>query len=289
MDLLQSLVDSSIEARLLVGGLLILSIGGVHTIWQQHRHAHEHGHRGDPQLGLKLVLFFSLLIAVGIVAGACERVLGYLLAGAKAAKGQPGWWPIKQGIAEFAAGSVGIAAILFLFLPRSNHREFPQLERYTYGAVALIATSSSIIELRHVLTGFFGALPGWPAKAHALASLLVTAALGYWALLRFGRMSGWQMPRRASTELINYASNPAGNHMSGHMRNDAYAQPQRQPAPMAPPTQSPTQPAPYYPPDAAQPHGAAAINPSAPYGPSHAPEQPSPAAAPLPMPSRERY
>jgi hypothetical protein len=83
---------------------------------------------------------------------------------------------------------------MLMFLPRTNKHEYPQVERFAVGIVAALTGMSTIMGLNTLLSALLGAAPGWPPKAHALANLLVMGGVAFFALNRFGSLSGWTAP-----------------------------------------------------------------------------------------------
>ncbi|WP_428264513.1 hypothetical protein [Haliangium sp.] len=191
MNQIAAIGAPSAGTMLIFSSFGLLSLGYFYLFWDRRRD--DSLNREDGQVGLKLVLYTLLLISLGLAAGAIESILGYLLSGAKNAQGAKGSGPIKWGIASLVAGGAGVAAVFFVFLPRTNAKEYPQAERFAWGIASLVAGVSTVLGLNATLQGFFGRLPGWPLKAHALASLLVAGGLAFWAIMRFGAMSGWQV------------------------------------------------------------------------------------------------
>lgn len=195
MDPIRSLgTGGALAPMLLVAALGVLVLGYFYLFWDRRKD--DSPNKDDGQIGLKLVLYVIAIAGVGIAAGALSQILGWAVAGGKNAFGMNDSGMIKSGIASLLAGGVGVGAVIFLFLPRTNARAFPQSERFALGAVAALAGLGALIQLDMTLAALFGAVPGWPAKAHALAGLLVSGGLGVVALMRFGAVSGWTMPVR---------------------------------------------------------------------------------------------
>ena len=182
---------------LIAGSVAVLTLGYFYLFWDRRKD--DSPNKDDGQVGIKLALFTMLLVGLGIAAGGVETILGYVLAGAKNVTGQRNAGPIKAGIASLVAGGAGMAAVIFLFLPRTNAKDYPQAERFAVGAVAVLAGIATVLGLEAMLKGFFGALPGWPPKAYALANLLVAGGVAFLAINRLGALSGWQAPSKAAT------------------------------------------------------------------------------------------
>ena len=182
-------------SMLIAASFAVLLLGYFYIFWDRRKDTSPN--QGDGQVGIKLVLYTLLLVSLGLAVGAIESILGYILAAGKNHDGLKGAGPLKMGIASLVAGGVGVAAIMFACLPLTNVREYPQVERFAVGAVALIAGLATVLGLQETLQNFFGRVDIWAAKAHALASFLVSAGLAALAIMRFGSLSGWQSPMRA--------------------------------------------------------------------------------------------
>lgn len=212
----------SVGSLLIPGSLLVLTLGYFYIFWDRRRE--DSPNRNDGQVGLKLVLYMLLMLGLGVAAGGVETIVGCIAALFKNAMGQKSWGPIKEGISSLVAGGAGVAAVWFLFLPRTNAKEYPQAERFVTGAVAALAGIATVLGLEHLLQGFFGALSGWPAKAYALARLLVSGGVAILAINRFGALSGWQMPVKPVAASPQY---PQGYHQGGYQQAQGYQQPQQ--------------------------------------------------------------
>ncbi|HWN70434.1 MAG TPA: hypothetical protein VNM90_22495 [Haliangium sp.] len=182
-------------SMLIAGSFAVLLLGYFYIFWDRRKDGSLNA--GDGQVGIKLVLYTLLLVSLGLAVGAIESILGYILAAGKDQLGQKGAGPLKMGIASLVAGGVGVAAIMFACLPLTNVREYPQVERFAVGAVALVAGLATVLGLQETLQNFFGRVDSWAPRAHSLASFLVSAGLAALAMMRFGSLSGWQSPARA--------------------------------------------------------------------------------------------
>lgn len=225
MDNLAELRSPS--SMLIAGSFAVLLLGYFYLFWDRRKDNSPNA--DDGQVGLKLVLYTLLLMSLGLAAGAIADILGYILALGKNEQGVKGSMPLKLGIASLVTGGVGVAVIFFLWLPRTNHRQYPQVERFAVGTVALAAGLATLFGLEAALQGFFGKLPGWAPKAHALASLLVSAGLAVLAFLRFGSLSGWEASAKAAAQPAQPGYQPAqGGYQQpqGGYQPGGYQQPQ---------------------------------------------------------------
>jgi hypothetical protein len=174
--------------------LALIVLGYFFIVWDKRKD--ESANKDDGQVGLKLVLYAIGLFSLGIAAGAVTGILGWAIAGAKSAAGASGSAPLKVGIGGLVAGGGGLAAVMLMFLPRTNTHQYPQIERYALGAVAVLTGMGTLMGLNKFLSFLLGAAPGWPPKAHALANLVVMGGVAFLALNRFGSLSGWTAPAK---------------------------------------------------------------------------------------------
>jgi hypothetical protein len=188
----------------------LVLFGYFYIFWD--RRNQESANKGDGQIGLKLVLYALALFGLGMAAGAVADILGWAMAGAKSAVGMKTSAPIKSGMAGLVAGGGGLAAIMFLFLPRTNTKEYPQVERFALGIVALVAGLGALAGLNAFLQGLFNVHPAmgtsWAPKAYAVAGLMVHGALAFVALMRFGTMSGWTAPVKPVVPMLQQPGFP---------------------------------------------------------------------------------
>jgi len=146
--------------------------------------------KDDGQVGLKVVMYALLILAIGIAAGGLSAILDFLLAGAKNTP------QIKGGIAHLLAGGVLFAGIFFAVMPRTNAKEYNKTERAASAFLALAFGIHTFIALDGLLAGLFGGAPWKLVSAGHFANLLVYGPLAFLALARIGGMSGWTAPVR---------------------------------------------------------------------------------------------
>jgi hypothetical protein len=161
------------------------------AVWDQRKADSET--KDDGQIGIKVAIMLLVLIGIGIAAAGAQLLLHYLLSGAKAG-GTP---QIKSAIAFLLVGGLVVAIFLFLFLPRTNSKDYPKVTRLVAGLLAII---SGIVGAGG-LTGFIvllingGGMP-WELKSMPLSLALVFGGLGIGALVKLGGLSGWTAPVR---------------------------------------------------------------------------------------------
>jgi len=159
----------------------------------------------DNQVGLKLGLFFLALVGLSMATSGLSSFLHYLLSGTKV-----GTWALKSGIAGVLAGVVVVGGVWFVFLPRTNHAEFPRATRYAFGYVAVIAGMTAALSLNGLLDGMFNSA-SWSANSGNLANLVVFGGLAFVTLTRFGAICGWAAPPPRQQSF----SGPAGGFQAG--------------------------------------------------------------------------
>lgn len=149
--------------------------------------------KDDTQVGIKLVLFGLMLAGVQIAAGGVDTLLSYLLGGAKGDSG-----PMKVALASILVGVATVAILAKVLLPRTNSATYKQPERFFTGFVALQFGVMALMGLHGVLTALFTS-KAWADTSGHLASTIVSGAIAFLALGRFGSLSGWTAaPPRAA-------------------------------------------------------------------------------------------
>ena len=145
-------------------------------------------HKDDTQVGIKLVLFGFLLAGLQIAVGGADQLLSYVFGGFKG-----GSLPVRAAMPSILVGGVVIAVVAKLLLPRTNAETFRQAERYMLGVVALQYGVIAILGLSGIVTGVFMEAK-WAYLSGSVATTLVSGAVGFLALSRFGAASGWVQP-----------------------------------------------------------------------------------------------
>ena len=145
-------------------------------------------HKDDTQVGIKLVLFGFLLAGLQIAVGGADQLLSYVFGGFKG-----GSLPVRAAMPSILVGGVVIAVVAKLLLPRTNAETFRQAERYMLGVVALQYGVIAILGISGIVTGVFMEAK-WAYLSGSVATTLVSGAVGFLALSRFGAASGWVQP-----------------------------------------------------------------------------------------------
>lgn len=167
--------------------------------------------KDDKQVGLKLVLFALVLTGVNLAAGGVISFLAYILGGAKGGSG-----PIRTAIPSVVVGAGVVIAIYKAMLPRTNATTHRQPERYMLGVIGLQYGVVAIIGVHGLLSGLF-LEASWAVISAGVASTVVSGAVAWLAISRFGALSGWTMPARPAApppmQFPPQAGNPPGGGM----------------------------------------------------------------------------
>ena len=195
--------------------IAFVALGYFFIFWERRRD--DSPMRDDEHAHLKLTLYALMIVALGVAASGLSQILGSLLSGAKG-----GAITIKMGIAHLVAGGGGLVALFFLFIPRTNSKDFPKAEQYAAGLLALVAGIQAIQSFDSLLAGLFSGAP-WASNSGALSSFLVMGAITGISLFRFGALSGWTVPVQAMP------MNPAAYQQQAYAQQQAQQmQPQQQ-------------------------------------------------------------
>lgn len=160
--------------------------------------------KDDKQVGSKLVLWFLILIGVGLALVGVEQILEFILGGFKG-----GFAMIKSPLVMLVTGAAVAAAFALVFLPRTNNGTHSQVERYAVGTLALLGGLATIAGLYGLIDALiFG--KGWKAMSTALSVLAVGGATSFFAFFRHGQLSGWTQPVRPAAPMP-----PAGGGYPG--------------------------------------------------------------------------
>lgn len=146
--------------------------------------------KDDTQVGIKLVIFGLMAVALLSAASATQHLLAFVLGGFKG-----GWKAMRGPVASvIAMGGPAVALYLF-FLPRTNYQERPAAERMATGLVAAFAGAGLLVGLDHFLRFLFAGA-AWVDISAGLASVGVWGGLAVLSVIRLGTMSGWRaLPR----------------------------------------------------------------------------------------------
>lgn len=144
--------------------------------------------KDDTQVGIKLVLWGLTIAGVGLASGGLTGFLAHALGGFKGGSG-----PIKIAMPSIIVGAVTALVMLKVLLPKTNNATARQPERYALGYLAIMYGALALGSLNQVLTGLF-ASAAWAYTSQAVAGLLVSGAIGFFALLLLGARSGWTGP-----------------------------------------------------------------------------------------------
>jgi hypothetical protein len=93
------------------------------------------------------------------------------------------------------SGVIPIFAVALVFLPRTNYRQYTRAARLAYGYLAALGVLAALHSLKGLITQVIMAST-WVGMSGDLASLIVSAGIGFFALFRLGALSGWSAPIR---------------------------------------------------------------------------------------------
>lgn len=161
------------------------------AVWDQRKA--DSDSKEDGQVGIKLAILTMILLGITVAAGGAGTLLHYLLSGAKTGTGA-----IKASIGSLLTGGIVIAVFAFVFLPRTNARDYPKATRLTCGFLAFFAGTAAVLALNSFINALIMGKGGgpWVVKSAHLASVVVNAGLGIGALVKLGGLSGWTAPVR---------------------------------------------------------------------------------------------
>jgi hypothetical protein len=163
-------------------------VGAAYFIITLDRQRANSPSKDDTQIGIKLVLYGLILAGISLAVAGITGFLAFVFSGAKG-----GSLPIRAAFPPILVGVGVVAAVAKVLLPRTNAATFKQPERYLLGALALQYGVFAILGISGVLNGVFLEYP-WIMTSSSLASTIVSAALAFVAINRFGATSGWTMP-----------------------------------------------------------------------------------------------
>lgn len=170
------------------GAPAFLAFAYFFLVWDARRP--ESPNKDDGQIGLKLVLYFFILVGIGFAAGGLATLLNYLLSGTKV--GTPA---LKQGLAGILAGVIPIFAAAVVLLPRTNYRQHAKAGRMFYGYLAATGGYLALLSLQGVVQQLIMSAP-WASTSGQIANLIVFAGIGFFAVARLGSLSSWSAPVR---------------------------------------------------------------------------------------------
>jgi hypothetical protein len=185
---LEQLLASGPGSVFSIGAPAFLAFAYFFLVWDARRA--DSPNKDDGQIGLKLALYFFIIVGVSFAASGLAKVLHYALSGAKT--GTP---ELKAGLAGLIAGVVPIFAVAVAFLPRTNYRQYTKAARMAYGFLAAFGVFVALQSLNDLVSQLIQSSP-WPTTSGALASLVVFSGIGFFALFRLGSLSGWSAPVR---------------------------------------------------------------------------------------------
>jgi hypothetical protein len=146
--------------------------------------------KDDTQVELKILLYALALLGLFIAADGAGGLLATIASGFKG-----GGDAIKLALPPIVVGVGVLAAIVFLFLPRTNAGTVRTAEALALFTLGLYFGVSAIINAYGFITSVVMSGP-WATSAGALSRIVVDGAIGVIALTRLGALSGWIIPVR---------------------------------------------------------------------------------------------
>jgi len=173
--------------------------------------------KDDKQIGSKLVLWFLILIGLGMALSGVFDLLSFILGGFKGGFGR-----VKGSLVNVVAGAAIAGAFALVFLPRTNNSTQQQVERYAMGTLALLAGIATCLAFYMLLRSVVFAAK-WAAISSSLSALVVAGGTAFLALFRHGQLSGWTVPVRPAAPVA-----PAGGYPGGYPQQGGGYPPQGQ-------------------------------------------------------------
>ncbi len=146
--------------------------------------------KDDTQVELKILLYALALMGLFIAADGVGGLLAAILGGFKG-----GGDAIKRVLPPIVVGVGALAAIVFLFLPRTNAGTVRTAEALALFALGLYFGLTAISNA-YVLISSVVMSDSWATSSEALARGAVDGAVAVVALTRLGALSGWIIPVR---------------------------------------------------------------------------------------------
>jgi hypothetical protein len=181
----------ALQALALAGGFVIFA----YLVVTLDRRRENSPSKDDTQVGIKLVLYGLALAGIQIAAGGLTTLLAYVLGGFKGGAG-----PIKVALPPVLVGGAAAFVMITMMIPRTNAKVAPQAERFAVGVLGLVYGAMAIGQTSFFVTGLFNSFP-WVMTSAALAGVLVSGAIGFFAVNRLGALSSWSAPQRPAAPM----------------------------------------------------------------------------------------
>lgn len=230
-------------------GLSLSVVIYLRLVWHKHS---DPAAAGDDQLGVKTFCATLALTGVLMAGAGLTRLLGEILT----------WGAVKMALQvalpQVLVGAAVLGFVSQVYLPKTNHEQYPKAMRLTAGAIASIAGVVAVVSLAGVLTGVFTA--EWTPIAKSLSSTVVAGGAAAGALVVLSRLSGINIDAddlaQGVASMAQNAAQQAAANIQQAVGEQEQAQQYQQPAPAAPQQQQQyQQPAPAPAPAQPQPGG----------------------------------
>jgi hypothetical protein len=205
MELLGALGGKEVFAILGTVGAIVF-VGAGYFFMALDRQRATSPSKDDTQVGLKLVLYGLILAGISMAAGGVTSLLGFIFGGFKG-----GSLPIRQALPTILVGGLAVLVIAKAMLPRTNAATQRQPERFLLGALGIQYGVFAIIAVNGLLSGVFLEAP-WMYTSSNLASVIVSGALAFLAISRFGSLAGWTAPPPPAAPPMQYPPQQGGGY-----------------------------------------------------------------------------
>jgi hypothetical protein len=199
-----AVVEQVVQLPVMLPGIALLFFGYLFITLDRRREGSPS--KDDKQVGLKLVLYGLMLVGLTFAVGGVNMLLTYILSGFKG-----GAEPIKQALPSILVGGGAVAGLFLAFLPRTNTKDFPQVERFFFGLLALTYGAQVIFALNNLLSYLFMSAP-WAMTAGNVSRVAVSGAIAFVSLMRFGALSNWSAPVRPALPPAGYPPQQGGGY-----------------------------------------------------------------------------
>jgi hypothetical protein len=201
---MNAVVAQLLSVPVMLPGLALLFFGYLFITLDRRREGSPS--KDDKQVGLKLVIYGLMLIGLTFAVAGVVGLLSYILGGFKG-----GADPIKQLLPSILVGGGSVGGLFLLFVPRTNTKEFPQVERFFFGLLALSYGAQAIFAVNTLLSYLFQSAP-WAMTAGTVAQAAVAGAIAFVSLARFGALSNWSAPVRPAMPPAGFPPQQGGGY-----------------------------------------------------------------------------
>lgn len=182
----------------------------------------------DDQLGVKTVCATLILTGVFMAAFGLQHLLSEILS----------WGEVKKAfqvsLPRILVGAGVLGFITQVYLPRTNHEQFPKAMRLTSGVIAVVGSCWLVVALAQTLTGVF--FLEWDPIADGLVSTVVAGLLAAGGLVTLSKASG------VSTDDFEAAAAGMTSNIQANLQQGVQQMQQAMQQPVQQPVQQQAQP-----------------------------------------------